>query len=49
MISLRAGLEPAPSHTHQLSDLVGVAGLKQKLIEQESHDENFKLNSVDLS
>lgn len=32
------------SHTHQLSDLVGVAGLKQKLIEQESHNENFKLN-----
>jgi len=32
------------SHTHNLSDLVGVAGLKQKLIEQENEDENFALN-----
>jgi len=32
------------SHTHQLSELIGVAGLKQKLNEQESQDENFKLN-----
>lgn len=27
-----------------LSELVGVAGLKQKLSEQENIDENFKLN-----
>ena len=32
------------SHTHQLSELVGVAGLKQKLNQQEQEDENFKLN-----
>lgn len=32
------------SHTHQLSELVGVAGLKQKLNRQEDQDENFKLN-----
>jgi len=32
------------SHTHKLSDLVGVAGLKQKLKKQENYDENFKLN-----
>jgi len=32
------------SHTHKLSELVGVAGLKQKLNEQEIQDENFKLN-----
>ncbi len=32
------------SHTHKLSELVGVAGLKQKLSEQENQDENFKLN-----
>lgn len=32
------------SHTHKLSELVGVAGLKQKLNEQENQDENFKLN-----
>ncbi len=32
------------SHTHNLSELIGVAGLKQKLKEQEERDENFKLN-----
>ena len=32
------------SHTHNLSDLVGVAGLKQKLIEEEKRDDDFKLN-----
>lgn len=32
------------SHTHNLSDLVGVAGLKQKLIEKEKEDESFTLN-----
>ena len=32
------------SHTHNLSELIGVAGLKQKLKEQEEQDENFKLN-----
>ena len=32
------------SHTHKLSELLGVAGLKQKLSEQENQDENFKLN-----
>lgn len=32
------------SHTHNLSDLVGVAGLKQKLIEKEESDDDFKLN-----
>jgi len=32
------------SNTHKLSELVGVAGLKQKLNEQENQDENFKLN-----
>ncbi len=32
------------SHTHKLSELLGVAGLKQKLSEEENHDENFKLN-----
>lgn len=32
------------SHTHKLSELLGVAGLKQLLSEQERQDENFKLN-----
>lgn len=32
------------SHTHKLSDLVGVAGLKQKLTEREQKDEAFTLN-----
>lgn len=32
------------SHTHKLSELLGVSGLKQKLKEKEEQDENFKLN-----
>ena len=32
------------SHTHKLSELVGVAGLKQELNKQEHQDENFKLS-----
>ena len=32
------------SYTHRLSDLLGVAGLKQKLQEKEETDEEFKLN-----
>lgn len=32
------------SYTHKLSELLGVAGLKQKLSKQENLDENFKLN-----
>jgi HEPN domain-containing protein len=32
------------SYTHKLSDLLGVAGLKQKLQEKEKTDEDFKLN-----
>lgn len=32
------------SHTHILNDLLGVAGLKKKLGEQEQLDEDFKLN-----
>ncbi|WP_261904520.1 hypothetical protein [Vibrio fortis] len=31
-------------HTHNLKELIGVAGLKQKLTEQENADEEFKLN-----
>ncbi len=31
-------------HTHNLRDLIGVAGLKQKLVEKENEDEEFKLN-----
>lgn len=31
-------------HTHNLRDLIGVAGLKQRLTEKESEDEEFKLN-----
>ncbi|WP_305403898.1 hypothetical protein [Photobacterium leiognathi] len=31
-------------HTHNLRDLIGVAGLKQKLTEKENEDEEFKLN-----
>ena len=34
----------ATSHTHNLSQLLGVSGLKQKLKEKEDQDENFKLN-----
>jgi len=34
------------SHTHKLSDLLGVAELKQKLSEQEKQDDKFKLNWV---
>jgi HEPN domain-containing protein len=30
--------------THDLTDLLGVAGLKQKLKEREDADEDFKLN-----
>ena len=32
------------SFTHRLGDLLGVAGLKQKLQEKERTDEEFKLN-----
>ena len=32
------------SHTHKLTDLLGVAGLKQKLTEKENADLEFKLN-----
>lgn len=32
------------SYTHKLSDLLGVAGLKQKLQEKEEADEDFRLN-----
>ena len=32
------------SYTHKLGDLLGVAGLKQKLQEKEQADEVFKLN-----
>jgi hypothetical protein len=32
------------SYTHKLGDLLGVAGLKQKLQEKEKTDEDFKLN-----
>jgi len=32
------------SHTHNLSDLISVAELKQKLIEKEKEDEEFTLN-----
>ena len=32
------------SFTHRLGDLLGVAGLKQKLQEKEKTDEEFKLN-----
>jgi len=32
------------SHTHKLTDLLGVAGLKQKLSEREREDLDFKLN-----
>ena len=32
------------SHTHNLSDLVGVAGLKQELKQKEEKDDDFKLN-----
>lgn len=32
------------SHQHKLSDLLGVAGLKQKLIQKEAEDQEFKLN-----
>jgi|TARA_B110000196_G_C21129596_1_gene657739 HEPN domain-containing protein len=32
------------SHTHKLTDLLGVAGLKQKLAEKEKEDVDFKLN-----
>ncbi len=32
------------SHTHKLTDLLGVAGLKQKLTEREREDLEFKLN-----
>ncbi|EGQ9765569.1 hypothetical protein ACSVUS_004840 [Vibrio alginolyticus] len=31
-------------HTHNLKDLIGVAGLKQKLTEKENQDEEFKVN-----
>jgi len=31
-------------HTHNLENLVGVAGLKQKLSDQENQDEEFKVN-----
>jgi len=34
----------AQSHTHKLTDLLGVAGLKQRLAEQENDDIEFKLN-----
>lgn len=32
------------SYSHKLGDLLGVAGLKQKLWEKENADEEFKLN-----
>ena len=32
------------SHQHKLNDLLGVAGLKQKLVEKETEDLEFKLN-----
>ena len=32
------------SYTHKLTDLLGVAGLKQKLNEKEKQDTDFKLN-----
>ena len=32
------------SYSHKLADLLGVAGLKQKLIEKEKQDDNFQLN-----
>lgn len=32
------------SHQHKLTDLLGVAGLKQKLSEKEQSDFNFQLN-----
>ena len=32
------------SHTHKLNELLGVAGLKQKLTEKENQDNEFKLN-----
>ena len=32
------------SYKHKLGDLLGVAGLKQKLQEKEKTDEDFKLN-----
>jgi len=32
------------SHTHNLSDLLSVAGLKQRLTEEENSDVEFKLN-----
>lgn len=32
------------SHKHDLFDLIGVAGLKQKLNENEEQDQDFKLN-----
>ena len=32
------------SHKHKLTDLLGVAGLKQKLTEKEREDSDFKLN-----
>jgi len=32
------------SHTHKLTDLLKVAGLKQKLAEKEQGDEQFELN-----
>ena len=32
------------SHIHNLAGLIGVAGLKQKLQENERADEDFKLN-----
>ena len=34
------------SHTHKLSDLLGVAELKKKLFEQEKQDDKFKLNWI---
>jgi len=32
------------SHTHKLSDLLGTAGLKQKLTSKEKEDQEFSLN-----
>ncbi len=32
------------SHTHNLSDLIGVAGLKQVLSQKENDDEEFRFN-----
>lgn len=32
------------SHQHKLTELLGVAGLKQRLNEKENEDEDFKLN-----